>query len=432
VRPGNSQSFDVRGDTVLGRDPGGGIALPLEGVSRLHARLVADGKGYWLEDLKSTNGTFLNGEPLREREKLRHLDVISLGRQVDVLFLLRENEATAGARRALGVVRCALLRDAGDAVPYEVPTGEVRVGRSPACNLQIEASSVSKFHARFERGVDRVVVNDEGSSNGTFVNGSRITEPTELHDGDVVSLGGSEGLRVVIEMGEVVAVAAATTGSAPRPAEAAQWNADWRTRLEWNTSELAAIRDLRGDEPATVLRRPNAEPATILRKPGAGSEGPTVSKRPPAPPGPPAVPAPPAPAPAAAAALAAAKPAAAPAPAPAPAAPVTREAPRPRPPRVVAVRLRAAGLDLTLRSAGSWEIGRSREAAIRIDHPTISRRHARLTLDAAFACAIEDLGAANGTFVDEVRLATGAPRTLAAGERLRLGDLELTLERVPE
>ena len=61
VRRGITETFNVRGEeVVLGREPGKGIAIAAEGVSRAHARIVWDGKNHWLEDLKSTNGTFLS------------------------------------------------------------------------------------------------------------------------------------------------------------------------------------------------------------------------------------------------------------------------------------------------------------------------------------------------------------------------------------
>ena len=80
LRAGLTLSFELREDeAVLGREPGLAIALPAEGVSRRHARVTWDGKSHWVEDLRSTNGTFVNGRPV-SREKLRHLDVMTLGK----------------------------------------------------------------------------------------------------------------------------------------------------------------------------------------------------------------------------------------------------------------------------------------------------------------------------------------------------------------
>lgn len=62
------------------------------------------------------------------------------------------------------------------------------IGRGFAADIQLEDVSVSRRHAIVtqRRGVVRIL--DDRSSNGTFVNGRRITE-VELRDGDVIVLG---------------------------------------------------------------------------------------------------------------------------------------------------------------------------------------------------------------------------------------------------
>lgn len=64
-----------------------------------------------------------------------------------------------------------------------------------------------------------------------------------------------------------------------------------------------------------------------------------------------------------------------------------------------------------------------------IPDPTVSRRHARLR-PAGERLEVEDLGSRNGCWVDGQRLS--APAMLVPGQRLRLGDVELLVERIPE
>jgi hypothetical protein len=69
---------------------------------------------------------------------------------------------------------------------------ELRVGRQPDCDLVIDDESVSKRHAvlRWHADAQRCTLEDEGSTNGTFVNTvSPIEGETELHDGDIVCFG---------------------------------------------------------------------------------------------------------------------------------------------------------------------------------------------------------------------------------------------------
>jgi len=71
---------------------------------------------------------------------------------------------------------------------------------------------------------------------------------------------------------------------------------------------------------------------------------------------------------------------------------------------------------------GENVIGRSGDAAVCIERPGVSRRHARIVCTGPEA-VLEDLGSKNGTFVREERLT--APRPLADGDLIRLGRLLL-------
>ena len=168
LRPGVTLAFELKSDeAVVGRDSGLAATIPLEGVSRQHARILWDGLAYWLEDLKSTNGTLLNGQRI-VRDRLRHLDVITLGKKADLVFVLRS--APAGLVRQQGIVRAALVAES-DGTPHEIAVGEATLGRSSACNVVAESGAVSKVHARIERTADQLILQDLVSSNGTYVNG---------------------------------------------------------------------------------------------------------------------------------------------------------------------------------------------------------------------------------------------------------------------
>src|SRR5688572_24497488 len=75
----------------VGATPDNDVVVRVDGVSRAHARIVAQPDGYYLEDIGSRNGTLLNGERVT-RAKLRHLDVITLGRFADVVFMVEGTE----------------------------------------------------------------------------------------------------------------------------------------------------------------------------------------------------------------------------------------------------------------------------------------------------------------------------------------------------
>jgi DNA-binding winged helix-turn-helix (wHTH) protein len=69
----------TEGDNVIGRDPRSAVWLDDESVSRRHALINVDGRGARVEDLESTNGTFLNRAPLDSVTVLQDGDVVRVG-----------------------------------------------------------------------------------------------------------------------------------------------------------------------------------------------------------------------------------------------------------------------------------------------------------------------------------------------------------------
>jgi len=63
------------------------------------------------------------------------------------------------------------------------------IGRSPDADIHIDDPYSSEFHARVGLQDERVVVHDLGSTNGTYVNGRRVTSPTSASRGDTVQIG---------------------------------------------------------------------------------------------------------------------------------------------------------------------------------------------------------------------------------------------------
>src|SRR3954467_10014298 len=82
---GERRSFSIARDmTVIGRREDCDLRIPLGEVSRKHCRLVRDGDTLKLEDLGSSNGTFLNGQRVQEA-LLSPGDTIQVGPVVFVL-----------------------------------------------------------------------------------------------------------------------------------------------------------------------------------------------------------------------------------------------------------------------------------------------------------------------------------------------------------
>jgi transcriptional regulator with PAS, ATPase and Fis domain len=95
-------------ELIIGRDPANPICVPEQAVSRQHARITFDGRRWLLSDLRSRNGTMLDGQFVQGDVELQHLHEIRIG---DAIFKFVESGAeryvayrldgaVAGERRA--------------------------------------------------------------------------------------------------------------------------------------------------------------------------------------------------------------------------------------------------------------------------------------------------------------------------------------------
>ncbi|MBM3150860.1 MAG: FHA domain-containing protein [Chloroflexi bacterium] len=73
-------------EAVIGRDTANFISINDAEVSRKHAKLTRLDQGYAIEDLGSTNGTFINGQRIVARHALRPGDLISLGENITMNY----------------------------------------------------------------------------------------------------------------------------------------------------------------------------------------------------------------------------------------------------------------------------------------------------------------------------------------------------------
>jgi two-component system response regulator AtoC len=82
-----------------------------------------------------------------------------------------------------------------------------------------------------------------------------------------------------------------------------------------------------------------------------------------------------------------------------------------------------------LPAPGQIDVGRGEEAGVRVVDELVSRRHARIHIQAAGKIAVEDLDSANGTFVAGERIRPGRPVALQIGEAITIGFTHLMVQR---
>jgi hypothetical protein len=91
---------------------------------------------------------------------------------------------------------------------FPVREGRTTIGRGESCDVHIEVGHVSRLHASIEVRDGEVAVKDEGSSNGTYVNGVRVSD-AKLSDGDILHFGPLLRFVVVIRRPGVPQIPAA-------------------------------------------------------------------------------------------------------------------------------------------------------------------------------------------------------------------------------
>ena len=74
---------------------------------------------------------------------------------------------------------------------YEITKPRISIGRRPHHDIAIDNLAVSGDHAALVRVGNQLILEDGGSTNGTKVNGTVVTE-RRLRDGDVISTGDSD------------------------------------------------------------------------------------------------------------------------------------------------------------------------------------------------------------------------------------------------
>ncbi len=242
------QAPDQPGETLLsqtkiltvGRQPGVHLLIDEATVSRRHAEIGCANGQYVLQDLGSSNGTFVNDVPLEPASTyvLKANDIVRFGKTVKFRFIVRTidkqekkipgrnvyeaGEKTdglgqpvlnpdgslflPGARMPLPASVVASFKESAALVILAEDTTQegnrppmvfllkggkrTTLGREEGMDIELADPVVSRRHAEVFSGPAGFYIRDLGSSNGVMVNQTRIDNPYHLSHGDHISLGG--------------------------------------------------------------------------------------------------------------------------------------------------------------------------------------------------------------------------------------------------
>ncbi|HKR11874.1 MAG TPA: FHA domain-containing protein [Pyrinomonadaceae bacterium] len=208
-----SYEFDHRAIIQIGRDVQqcnvvfDSVRWPM--VSRLHAEIRTEGDQCLLRDKNSTQGTFLNQNPVSAPIAIKTGDHIQLGQggpklavEVTSTEPMRLHDTPVGMKE--------IIHDQSLTETHKLPTlifekgiptergshfvlrpERTVIGRDPAADLVLDAGTmgVSRRHAEIRLNAQgRFQISDLNTVNGTLVNGQVIAQPTILNDGDRIQL----------------------------------------------------------------------------------------------------------------------------------------------------------------------------------------------------------------------------------------------------
>ena len=95
-----------------------------------------------------------------------------------------------GGRRRQGLRLTVVEPEAQKGESFDL-ADEITIGRAPGCGVRVEDAYTSNIHARLFRRDGSLWLEDLGSTNGTWLNGGRVMEPSRLSRGDLVQVGGT-------------------------------------------------------------------------------------------------------------------------------------------------------------------------------------------------------------------------------------------------
>ena len=184
-------SFPEKHPLLVGRSRKCGLRLNASDVSGEHARVGFEQGRFWVEDLGSTNGTFVGGERVAGRRYLERGETVSVGAEFvlamvghaeDVVRITAQSQGGASGSESPETYPC-IVSNSDLVRPNRFVFGRssvVSVGRDPANDIWIGAVHISRRHLEIHRTGAQSVSLLDLSSNGTYVNGERLPSHTLL------------------------------------------------------------------------------------------------------------------------------------------------------------------------------------------------------------------------------------------------------------
>ena len=189
-------SFIPEQPLLVGRSRQCTLRVDTPSISSRHARIGFESGQFWVEDLGSTNGTFVNHQQISGRVSVSPGAPISLGRDVTLVGILSSEEVAGAldkpdvrdARPVFNERRYPLLISLSEAArPAQLivnPGTELVLGRDPSSDMWLGVPHVSRRHCSVEMTVAGVLRVIDSSTNGTSYDGGILQKDQSFESSD--------------------------------------------------------------------------------------------------------------------------------------------------------------------------------------------------------------------------------------------------------
>ncbi|MBQ9157135.1 MAG: FHA domain-containing protein [Eubacterium sp.] len=185
----NLKSFN-KSRLVLGRDPSScDIVINSPVISGTHVRLKLEHGQVFLGDMNSTNGTYVfKSGSYHKLQPQRYMGPLRVG---EMLLLGSKGNIRAEGKKESILVIVTNGDDRQEYKRFPVFDDEYVIGRSKECDIVLDHPAVTRRHARVYKKDNRFYIEDMDSANGVFVNGIAVRGLQEIHEKDLIQIGGS-------------------------------------------------------------------------------------------------------------------------------------------------------------------------------------------------------------------------------------------------
>lgn len=171
------------GAYTFGRNENNSIPLNSSIVSGNHGEIYIQGGQFFIKDNASSNGSYIAyGTQFVQMTPNQYYG----GNGKDMIIRLGTNQSMDGIDPVLLLYTARQAN--GRWKTFELKAGDTSIGRAENCDIRLKNVAVSRYHAGVRNANGQYYVFDNGSTNGVFVNGSRIQKSYHLSNKDIFTV----------------------------------------------------------------------------------------------------------------------------------------------------------------------------------------------------------------------------------------------------